>query len=161
LPISSPPRLTRHLSDHHAVQGEAEYVERHAPVTASHTPPKETAMTTYMQRDGRITSAATDDMPERIWLSPEGTLLTYQPTMHWKWQEYRRIDLCASGQVRADRHQIARVVWDAMAWAAARPAPEGAIPSYQEWGNSLGEVEARRAADRILAALTASPGWQP
>ena len=29
------PRLTRHLSDHHAVQGEAEYVERHAPVTAS------------------------------------------------------------------------------------------------------------------------------
>ncbi|GLK65659.1 hypothetical protein [Paracoccus kondratievae] len=25
------PRLTRHLSDHHAVQGEAEYVERHAP----------------------------------------------------------------------------------------------------------------------------------
>lgn len=67
-------------------------------------------------------------------------------------------DLCASGQVRAlDRHQIARVVWDAMAWAAARPAPEGAIPSYQEWGNSLGEVEARRAADRILAALTPAP----
>jgi len=25
------PRFTRHLSDHHAVQGEAEYVERHAP----------------------------------------------------------------------------------------------------------------------------------
>jgi len=33
--LTSPPRLTRHLSDHHAVQGEAEYVERHAPVTAS------------------------------------------------------------------------------------------------------------------------------
>lgn len=32
---TSPPRLTRHLSDHHAVQGEAEYVERHAPLTAS------------------------------------------------------------------------------------------------------------------------------
>ncbi|QFQ87340.1 hypothetical protein F8A10_07830 [Paracoccus kondratievae] len=32
------PRLTRHLSDHHAVQGEAEYVERHAPVTASRRP---------------------------------------------------------------------------------------------------------------------------
>ena len=60
------------------------------------------------------------------------------------------------GQVRADRHQIARVIWDVMAWAAAQGAPEGSIPKYMEWGNSFGEVEARRAADRILA-LTPPP----
>ncbi|WP_288951558.1 hypothetical protein [uncultured Paracoccus sp.] len=83
------PRLTRHVSDHHAVQGEAEYVERHAPVTASHTPPKEASM-----------SAA--EMPERIWYHSDGAYLPYQPTMHWEWQEFIRSDLCASGQqVRA------------------------------------------------------------
>lgn len=60
------------------------------------------------------------------------------------------------GQVWADRHQIARVIWDVMAWAAAQGAPEGSIPKYMEWGNSFGEVEARRAADRILA-LTPPP----
>ncbi|MCV2449403.1 hypothetical protein [Paracoccus sp. DMF] len=69
-----------------------------------------------------------------------------------------RSDLCASGQqVRADRHQIARAIWDAMTWAAVQGAPDGTLPKYMEWGNSLGECEARRTADRILAALTPAP----
>ena len=104
--------ITRHLSDHHAVQGEAEYVERHAPITASHTPPqKEASMTTYMQRDGRITSAATDDMPERIWLDTDsynGAVGFAHPEKHKKdgWPAYIRADLCASGQVRDARRDI-------------------------------------------------------
>nr|WP_138918324.1 DUF551 domain-containing protein [Paracoccus sp. TRP] len=50
------PRLTRHLSGHHAVQGEAEYVERHAPVTASPGwQPIETA-----PRDGTVFLALED-----------------------------------------------------------------------------------------------------
>lgn len=54
--------ITRHLSDHHAVQGEAEYVERHAPVTASPGwQPIETA-----PRDGTFIIAYTKAaLPER------------------------------------------------------------------------------------------------
>lgn len=125
--------ITRHLSDHHAVQGEAEYVERHAPVTASHTPPqKEASMTTYMQRDGRITSAATDDMPERIWLIPNAgndgeTVWCDDPAPGADMDpddavEYRRADLCASGQVRAlearNEHLREALTEIAKAWTA-------------------------------------------
>ncbi|WP_288951081.1 hypothetical protein, partial [uncultured Paracoccus sp.] len=154
-------------SDHHAVQGEAEYVERHAPITASHTPPqKEASMTTYMQRDGRITSAATDDMPERIWLDTDsynGAVGFAHPEKHKRdwWAAYIRADLCASGQhVRT----LNRAVGEDR--KAGWTLPVGDLSAikhhvYHEDGEIVSleavEIIALEVERRILLALTPSP----
>ncbi len=60
--------------------------------------------------------------------------------------------------VEVKPHEIERQVWEAMTWAAyAGLPPSGVIPTYDERGNSDGETEARRTAERILSSITARP----
>jgi hypothetical protein len=56
--------------------------------------------------------------------------------------------------------EIERAVWSAMIWAAANNPGFDGCPEYTDRGNSFAEDEARRAANRIRAALTA-PSAKP
>src|SRR5690606_32467791 len=107
----------------------------------------------------RITSAATDDMPERIWYHPDGAYLSCQPTMHWEWQEYIRADLCASGQ------QV-RALDDASEYLAREYEFFG-YPTYADLARrkageftlcSIRAIE-KAQADAVKSALT--PAQQP
>jgi len=62
-----------------------------------------------------------------------------------------------------DREDVAKLIYGAMTWAAVESPKNGVIPVWMDGGNSHAQTEARRCADRILAALAHSAvpeGWQ-
>ena len=85
-----------------------------------------------------------------------------QEVENWKtsaagWQKIANVDaeaLSRAGAVKVSREDVAKLVYEAMSWAAmCGPTPNGIVPVWEDRGNSLGQEEARRIADRILSAL--------
>ncbi|WP_423212280.1 hypothetical protein [Paracoccus yeei] len=115
--------------------------------------------------------------PERIWLSPEGAFLPYQPTMHWEWQEYLRRDIsrATEADLRSEVERLtkqlaqANAVGRAKGWeeaAAFLEGVKGVNHDGSEYDLSPSEFAAfarsgvRSCADAIAALSPETDGGQ-
>jgi hypothetical protein len=103
------------------------------------------------------------DAPERVLYQP-GFVDAWRTDLpperaHIPAVEYIRADAAqfAAPAVKVTPGQIERAVWSAMIWAASNNPGFDGLPEYTDIGNSHAEVEARRAAARILSTMEAVP----